>query len=493
MTTLDENPQDPFGVLALPTATTPVTAAGLKAARRALLAHFGVADAPAERSGEQQRIGNQLDKAYQLVLDNTRWTIYEDHVAIVNDTGTIYRTRPDFCEGPQRLSRGRPTTICPGFARGAVGCYHLLAVEYVRLAQVLDPTPQSPDAATGDTLVEVAQVTLSGRNLLALTGYIHLVDPAHTEDINVVFSEGASIALYRGDYQVTAPASPNAVAVFALVGSEFADLWSAVRPSAKETPTITLTVLRQSATEGVLTMVGGTLDLAVAITLLGPSRHPLTRIGKRPMCPDVRGYVALPLFSGKEKPHDPVLLHQCPGTERPRYDRQPLPVERSCSSGVENHHRRGPQPNCGRSSGAGPLQRVRRVDLDPAGSADRRWVVSTHGRFWPTCSRLKRPVGLPAPRSRRSTRRSGWPRPSGTLLPPPSVGSSSHVSSNLPPGVGSSLPPCPRACDNAVRSWVWSWTRYRRGSFKPSIPMCATLGRKGSRTGTYPKTVSTSA
>jgi hypothetical protein len=264
---LDENPCDPFGVLALPTATAPVTAAGLKAARRALLAHFGVADASAERTGEQQGVGKQLDKAYQLVLDSERWSIHEDHVAIINDTGTTYRTRPDFCEGPQRLSRGRPTTICPGFARGAVGCYHLIAVEYLRLAQVLDPTP-CDEAATGDTLVEVAQAILSGRDVLALAGYIHLVDPAHSEDINIVFSEGASIALYRGDYQVSAPAQPNAVAVFSLAGSEFADLWSAIRPCAKEIPTITLTVYRSTADEGVLTIVGGALNLAVAITLL---------------------------------------------------------------------------------------------------------------------------------------------------------------------------------------------------------------------------------
>ena len=66
----------------------------------------------------------------------------------------------------------------------------------------------------------------------------------------------------------SAPALPTALIVCALHAEEFRELWSAVRPNAREIPSLTLAVLRQGQGDsGLLTVTGSTIDLAVAVHL----------------------------------------------------------------------------------------------------------------------------------------------------------------------------------------------------------------------------------
>gem|GEM_PF-6757479 len=269
---IPEEPTEPFGVMALPDLTRPVTAHGIQRAYAAMLAHYHVAATPAQRTPDRRPIGAQLDKAHAVVTDRARWIIHPDYVEIHSDSGTVYRTRPDFCEGASRTDkRGRRTTICQGFGRAAVGCYHLIAVELLRLAQELDP-PVAVLTVADDpapTLTEIACLCIPGFALMALCGCIRIAQTkASGDDADVVLVLNPAyrtLTLSSGDYSATAPAEPLCGAYIAIPPAAFSALWAAIRPLAMETDSITLTVAIDSTNTGLLTASGGALCVAVPV------------------------------------------------------------------------------------------------------------------------------------------------------------------------------------------------------------------------------------
>ena len=270
---IPEEPTEPFGVMALPDLTRPVTVRGIQRAYAAMLAHYCVAATPAQREPDRRPIGAQLDKAHAVVTDRSRWVIHPEHVEIHSDSGTVYRTRPDFCEGASRTDkRGRRTTICQGFGRAAVGCYHLIAVELLRLAQELDPPVAVLTVADDPApvpLTEIACLALPGFALMALCGCIRIAQTKASggdEDVVLVLNpEYRTLTLSSGDYSATAPAEPTSGAYIALPSAAFSALWAGIRPLAMETDSVTLTVAIDATNTGLLTASGGALCVAVPV------------------------------------------------------------------------------------------------------------------------------------------------------------------------------------------------------------------------------------
>jgi hypothetical protein len=280
---ISEQPQEPFGVIALPHPAVPVTDQGLQRAYAALLAHYRVPTDAAQRDRAVRPIGTQLDKALQLGLDRTRWTIHADEVTIIGSTGDRYRTTPAFCAGPVWLSRGKPNRACKGSLRAAVGmCVHQLAVELLRLAQELDPprvmitladesaiqeidAALAPTSAAAPMLSEIAAVTLPGWAVFALCGAITIKQKqAVAEEVQLLLSpDDGLISISSGAYTCSVPAEPDARAVVVLNPESFEALWGAVHPAAMATKAVRLTVAVADDYTGTLTAAGGNLHVVV--------------------------------------------------------------------------------------------------------------------------------------------------------------------------------------------------------------------------------------
>lgn len=266
------DPTVPFGVDALPQAAVAVTDAQIERAYHTFLDRYGT-------TGDRQgALIERITRAYTLLRDRSRWTITAAAVELTGSGGATYRVTPGLCEGPAwfHTRRRQHTTTCRGANAAADGvCYHMYAAEMLRLAQALAAL-EAPGPAAPATLAPppqpdappscVAHVTITGRTLLAICGYIHLACP-DLPDVTVLLGDD-SLALECGAHFAAAPAAPSALAVCTLRPEEFRDLWSAVRPNAREIPLVTLRVLRHAASDhGLLALVGGALDLAVAMKL----------------------------------------------------------------------------------------------------------------------------------------------------------------------------------------------------------------------------------
>jgi hypothetical protein len=280
---IPEQPQEPFGVIALPHPAVPVTDEGLQRAYAALLAHYRVPADAAQRDRAVRAIGAQLDKALQLSLDRTRWTIHADEVMIIGSTGDRYHTTPAFCAGPVWLSRGKPKRACKGSLRAAVGmCVHQLAVELLRLAQELDPplailtvadatathatdAVLAPAPTAAPALTEIAAVSLPGWAVFALCGAITIKQKqAVAEEVQLLLSPNDGlISISSGAYTCSVPAEPDAGAVVVLNPEGFEALWGAVRPAAMATEAVRLTVAVADDYTGTLTAAGGDLQVVV--------------------------------------------------------------------------------------------------------------------------------------------------------------------------------------------------------------------------------------
>lgn len=257
---IPEDPTIPFGALELPDPAVPVSAAGLERAYAAMLAYFGVPAAPDDRAADVRAVGKQIDKAYALAADPQRWELTDTCVILHSASGATYHTRPDFCAGPPRGAGRRETTICPGFSRGAIGCYHQLAVELLRLAQI-HASPADAQATTPLTLLE-----LPGFAALALFGAISIVQRNTASDtIDIAFDAASeTLAVAAGGYHATAPAIPAASWYLTLSPTAFGTLWSALKPVALQTEQIAFQLAHAGET-GTLTLTGGALTVAVPV------------------------------------------------------------------------------------------------------------------------------------------------------------------------------------------------------------------------------------
>ena len=276
-----EEPTAPFGVIALPGLAAPVTEWGLRLAHTAMLAHFKVAATAAERTKDVRPVGAQLDKALALTLDRSRWTIHTEHVEVIGSQGDLYKVTPAFCEGSAWSNKkGRVSKACRGATRAAVGmCTHQIAIEYLRLAQELDPpvraltdadpaptTAAAPAAASTPGLVEIASAELVGWDVYAMLGRLRIKQRREPGDVDIFFSaDDGMLTLSSGAYGATGPATIAGSAYASLSPDEFEELWSGIGDGAKDIPTLTLTVQVDGQNDGMLTVQGGAIDLAVAV------------------------------------------------------------------------------------------------------------------------------------------------------------------------------------------------------------------------------------
>ncbi len=270
-----EEPTAPFGVIALPSLAAPVTEWGLKLAHAAMLAHFKVAATPADRVKDVRPVGAQLDKALALTLDRSRWTIHQEHVEVVGSQGDLYKVTPAFCEGSAWSNKkGRVSKACRGATRAAVGmCTHQLAIEYLRLAQELDPPVRAltdadpaPTAAAHPALVEIARGELVGWDVYAMLGRLRIKQRREPGDVDLFFSaDDQMITIGSGAHSATGPATITGGAYVSLSPEEFEELWIGVEATAKDIPVMTLTVQVDGQNDGMLTVQGGAIDLAVAV------------------------------------------------------------------------------------------------------------------------------------------------------------------------------------------------------------------------------------
>jgi hypothetical protein len=255
---IPEDPANPFGIVALPDPLLPITDEGLARAYSAMLAYFDVPAALEERKADKRSVGNQIEKAYTLVRDPLRWEITPDTVIIHSESGCTYRVRPDFCEGPQRISRGKPTTICPGFSRGTVGCYHQLAAEMLRLAQVF---------ASVDHEAPTPIFELPGFAALALFGAVSIaLKHAQEDDISLsVSAEYGNVSLAYGPYTVTVPAVIEGDWLFNITPQSFQAAWQSIKPHALNAERLAILTDMQGDT-GMLTFAGGAINVSVPVT-----------------------------------------------------------------------------------------------------------------------------------------------------------------------------------------------------------------------------------
>lgn len=267
---IPESPREPFGVTRLPDQHTPVTDRGLRLAFTAMLAHYQVSERKAERPADRRAIGTQLDKAHAVVRSHKRWTITRDHVEIVGESGSVYRTRPDFCEGAPRATRRGSTTICQGFSRAAVGCYHLIAVELLRLAQELDPPAAAltvAEAAPAPALREIGRAEVDGYALFAVLGHLRVIQTrAQVESVDLSLTPGSrSLCLAIGEHSGVAPATVTGGAYAAIGAAEFGALWQAIRPVGMELGRAEISIAISEGFVGELRLAGEGLDVAVPV------------------------------------------------------------------------------------------------------------------------------------------------------------------------------------------------------------------------------------
>jgi hypothetical protein len=282
---IPEEPGEPFGVIALPDSTVPVTDQGIQRAYAALLAHYKVPADVAERDKDARPIGKQIDYALAIAQDRARWTLHEHYVAITGSKGDHYRVTPGFCEGSTWLNAGRRTKACKGSIRAAVGmCSHQLTIELLRLAQYLDhpiaaltvvddPTPEPASEPAPAAPSEILAVELPGWAVFALCGPITVKQKkAEAEDVEILISpyDGA-VSFASGTYNCTVPATPSANAIVVLGANAFQQLWDAVRVSAMDAESIAFTLVVNEDASGTLTLAGGRVQATVpSMTMLQP-------------------------------------------------------------------------------------------------------------------------------------------------------------------------------------------------------------------------------
>lgn len=277
MLDIPESPRDPFGALVLPRMDVPVTDRGLKLAHAAMMAHFSVTDEAAMKA--KGGVAAQLTKAYAIVLDRTRWEIQESHVIIRNEEGQVYRTTPAFCEGPPWYNpRSRTNTkACKGEMKANVSmCKHQIAIEYLRLAQELDPpilALTDADAAPAEVLADVpaltqiATVDLPGFAFFSLLGCINVKQKkVAAEQVDILISGGENfVCVSSGLYNAQAPVIPQGGAYLSMEPEAFDELWKAICAEGMKTEVLTLSVAIDEEQAGTLTVSGGSINVSIAI------------------------------------------------------------------------------------------------------------------------------------------------------------------------------------------------------------------------------------
>lgn len=272
----ESDPRQPFGDTAhpLPNMDLPITERGLQLAHELMVAHFGVSAEDMEKG--EPGIALQLIKAYELAKDRSRWTIHADYVQIVGSKGEVYKTKPDFCEGPRWLNPAtrKPTTACRGEIKSGIRmCYHQLAAEYLRLAQQLDGAvvalTDTDDAGEGPTLMEIASVEVEGRDFFGMIAYLCLTANVEEDSLDLLFSGSDEniVTVTCGQRSVIGPARVDGGALISVTPQALADLWAILRVKGKNTPLLQLGIYVDEVTcEGVMTVCGEGIDAGIDIT-----------------------------------------------------------------------------------------------------------------------------------------------------------------------------------------------------------------------------------
>jgi hypothetical protein len=228
------DPLAPWGMLGGPDTITPIQDDLLYQAMQRFAVHTGDAATP-------EGFTKQITDAYSLLQDRTRWEIQPNgDVLITGSRGDRYTVTDDLCSGPVWYSKGKPATICRGTlnAQSSV-CYHQIARELLRLAQVLYRTAQD-DTPPGPTVTTV--VMLSGTHLLALFGFAKVAG-SHQPLTMLVGTNSLSLEVSEGEFaSVPAERETEETVVLNLAPTAFAALWAIVRPYGKEAGAVKLVV-----------------------------------------------------------------------------------------------------------------------------------------------------------------------------------------------------------------------------------------------------------
>lgn len=203
------------------------------------------------------------DPEHRLILDGAArafaalqerpWTVRADGtLEITGSTGDLTYLVRDDCHQKDhtqmnKASGRREPALCPSFRfaqrRHGGACYHVIAREILRLAQVIEigvPPPSVPPVAT-EAAPYLPFVTLNGRLLGLALGIARLPEQAVTLTI-----EGASLVIAAGDpplhcVRLTCAEGQGQLRV-QLTAAAFADLWVPFRPVATRLALVTLFV-----------------------------------------------------------------------------------------------------------------------------------------------------------------------------------------------------------------------------------------------------------
>lgn len=201
------------------------------------------------------------DPEHRLILDGAArafaalqerpWIVRDDEtLEIAGSTGDITYLVRDDCRQKDRTQLNKATgrlepALCPSFRfaqrRHGGACYHVIAREILRLAQVIEIG--GPPSSTPPVAIEAAPylpfVTLPGRLLGLALGIARL-----PEQSVILSIEGASLKIAAGDPLLHCTrltcAEGQGHASAQLTAAAFANLWLPLRPVATSLPLVTL-------------------------------------------------------------------------------------------------------------------------------------------------------------------------------------------------------------------------------------------------------------
>jgi hypothetical protein len=204
------------------------------------------------------------DPEHRLILDGAAraftalqerpWTVLPDGtLELAGSTGDVtYQVSDSMCRQKGRTRTDKRTgrvepALCPSFQfaqrRHGGACYHIIARELLRLAQVID-NPQAPPAQHTAANPDTPFVTLSGRLLGLACGIARLPEQPVTLIItDTILTLLVGNAAPRHTIRLTGD-DGHGDARIRLTADAFADLWLPFRPVATSLTLVTLFIDR---------------------------------------------------------------------------------------------------------------------------------------------------------------------------------------------------------------------------------------------------------
>jgi hypothetical protein len=245
------DPLTPFAVLGGPSPDGPFTDAHLTEAYLRFCSFYGDADHEAIRRGAQ--------KALAAARQRDRWTVLSGGALELKGSGDdTYLVSDEDCRKKGRSAKKGGPVYCPSFVfgQGKHGgqCYHTITRELIRIAQMLAQQEAELRAhteevnalrphrlPTDDLDSDLAFVTLSGDELAAAC---FLACRAHTPvRLSAI---GGDLHIRAGRRSITLNGQDGmGVCALTVAAEDFAALWDALRPAARDLATVQVFVDRE--------------------------------------------------------------------------------------------------------------------------------------------------------------------------------------------------------------------------------------------------------